>query len=55
MGDGAAMADAICQMIADPEAANKMGERGRRRVVEQFTIEHTVEKVQQVYDQLLEK
>lgn len=53
MGDAVAMAEAICQMLADPEEAKRIGERGRKRVAEQFTIEHTVEKVQQVYDELL--
>jgi glycosyltransferase involved in cell wall biosynthesis len=55
MGDAGAMASAICQFLADPEMAGTFGERGRNRVVEQFTIEHTVKKVQQVYDQLLTK
>ncbi len=53
MGDPVAMAEAICQMLSDPQAAAQMGERGRLRVGEQFTIAHTVEKVQKVYDQLL--
>jgi glycosyltransferase involved in cell wall biosynthesis len=53
MGDAGAMAGAICQIIANPELARQLGERGRKRVAEQFTIEHTVNKVQQVYDQLL--
>jgi glycosyltransferase involved in cell wall biosynthesis len=55
MGNATAMADAICQILADPAAARRIGELGRQRVIEQFTIEHTVEKVQQVYDQLLAK
>lgn len=53
MDDGVAMAEAICQILADPQTAARMGERGRLRVGEQFTIGHTVEKVQKVYDQLL--
>ena len=53
MDDGVAMAEAICQILADPQAAARMGERGRQRVGEQFTIGHTVQKVQKVYDQLL--
>jgi glycosyltransferase involved in cell wall biosynthesis len=53
MGDSAAMADAVCQLLADPPRARKMGDRGRQRVLEHFTIGHTVDKVQNVYDELL--
>lgn len=54
MNDAAAMADAICNLLADPATASRMGEKGRKRVLEQFTIAHTVEKVQRVYEKLLE-
>jgi len=55
MGDAAAMADAICRLLADPPRARKMGDRGRQRVLGHFTIEHTVDKVQTVYDELLSR
>jgi hypothetical protein len=32
-----------------------MGDRGRQRVLGHFTIEHTVDKVQTVYDELLSR
>ena len=53
MGDAAAMATAICQLLSDPEHARKMGEKGRQRVLDNFTIGHTAGKVQKVYDDLL--
>jgi glycosyltransferase involved in cell wall biosynthesis len=54
MADAAAMADAICNVLGDREAARRMGEDGRRRFLDQFTIAHTVEKVQKVYDRILD-
>lgn len=54
MGDAAAMAAAIEQLIANPEVAVEMGRRGARRVREQFTIELTAAKVQALYDQMLD-
>jgi len=49
----AAMADAMCQLLANPARAAEMGRLGRQRVRERFTIERTVESVQRVYDELL--
>jgi glycosyltransferase involved in cell wall biosynthesis len=51
--DAEAMGNAICRLLADPEAARHMGEKGRQRVLENFTIASTVSKIQQVYDVVL--
>lgn len=53
MGDHRAMAAAVCHLLAEPALAAQMGQRGRERVLENFTIEHTVSRVQEVYDTLL--
>jgi glycosyltransferase involved in cell wall biosynthesis len=53
MGDASAMADAICQILEAPTLAKKMGELGRRRVCEHFTVERSAAKAQGLYDRLL--
>jgi glycosyltransferase involved in cell wall biosynthesis len=42
-GDAAALADALEQVLADPERARRWGEAGRRRVMEQFGWERVAE------------
>jgi glycosyltransferase involved in cell wall biosynthesis len=54
MGVAAAMAEAICKILADPIMARKMGLRGFKRARELFTIEGTANKVEAVYRHLLE-
>jgi glycosyltransferase involved in cell wall biosynthesis len=54
MGDSRAMAAAICRLLADPKRAAQMGRLGLQRVREHFTIERSVARLQQVYDELLE-
>ena len=49
MKDVDAMAQAICEILADPVRAKQMGEAGRARFLERFTIEKTVEAVEKVY------
>ena len=53
MGDAPAMADAIERLAGDPALRLAMGQAGWQRVSDHFTIAHTVEKVQRVYDMLL--
>ena len=53
MGDAPAMADAICRLIGDRDAAREMGRRGRQRVLEHFTIEKTAANVERIYARLL--
>lgn len=52
MADADAMAAAICHLISKPALAQQMGLMGRQRVLEQFTIEHTIFKVEQVFNSL---
>ena len=52
MKDAGAMAKAICELLAAPARARKMGEAGRERFLEKFTIEQTVEAVEGIYDSM---
>ena len=54
-GDAAAMAAAVCDLLADPAGAAAMGSVGRRRVADRFTMERTAAGVQAFYDDLLAK
>jgi glycosyltransferase involved in cell wall biosynthesis len=53
MGDVDEMANAIAYLLKNPEEARKMGQAGRKRVKECFTIDLTVQKVQEVYEDVL--
>ena len=44
-GDGAALARAVCDILADPGLAARMGEAGRRKVEAEFDIAHEAEKL----------
>jgi glycosyltransferase involved in cell wall biosynthesis len=54
MGDADSMAAAICRLLEDRAVAERMGLLGRQRVVENFTIENTVSKVEDLYDDMLD-
>jgi len=53
LGDAPAMADAICEVLNDPERARAMGALGRERVEHHFTIERTARSVENVYQHVL--
>ena len=55
MGEAQPMADAICEILADPEKAKQMGTRGRGRVEKHFTVELTATKVEAVYHEILRR
>ena len=55
MDDADAMAYAVGRLLGDPALRERMGRRGRQRVAEHFTIRHTADKVQRVYDELLQR
>ncbi len=50
MGDEHAMAHAIERLLLDPDAARRMGEAGRERVQDRFTVEQTTRRIMDVYD-----
>jgi glycosyltransferase involved in cell wall biosynthesis len=52
-GDSGALAEAIVQLLADPERRRKLGEAGRRRLTETFGVERMARATEAVYDELL--
>jgi glycosyltransferase involved in cell wall biosynthesis len=52
MGDADALADAICRLVSDPQAAIEMGIRGRERVAQHFRIEHTATEIERFYNKI---
>jgi glycosyltransferase involved in cell wall biosynthesis len=53
MDNAPALAAAITWLIENPEKAEEIAKAGRQRILDHFTIEHTVQKVQKLYDELL--
>jgi glycosyltransferase involved in cell wall biosynthesis len=53
MGEVKPMAGAIMRLLESPQAAGHMGQAARARVLDRFTIQHTVDKVEGVYTALL--
>ena len=52
-GDDQALAGAITRLIADPEEAARMGERGYQRLVSHFHIDRNTDATERLYDGLL--
>ena len=48
-----AMAQAILQIISDPDRAKQLGMAARRRVAEKFTVQHQVKAIEKLYDEIL--
>jgi glycosyltransferase involved in cell wall biosynthesis len=53
--DPAGLGDAIARVLSDPEAARRMGERGRERRRREFDIDVMVENLQNLYLELFAK
>jgi len=53
--DDERMADQIIQLLRKPERAREMGERGKQRVIDQFSSERQLDKTLQLYAKLLAK
>ncbi len=51
--DPSALAAAISDLLGDPARREAMGQKGRRRVFEHFTIERQVKQVLQIYEDVL--
>jgi glycosyltransferase involved in cell wall biosynthesis len=51
-GDDAALAAAIGRMLADPEAARRMGEAARERRRREFTVDLMVRRFEALYERL---
>jgi len=48
-GNPGAMAEAVCALLADPERAQAMGDRGRQRAAAHFEVEMMLARVKEVY------
>ena len=53
MNDPAAMTDAVCRILGDPTFAAAMGQKGRQRALDLFTIQRTAAQTMDLYDRLL--
>jgi glycosyltransferase involved in cell wall biosynthesis len=53
--DPAALAAALARLLADPQACRRMGERGRQRVLAEFTVERVTADMLAVYRDLAER
>ncbi len=51
--DAASLADRILQLLREPALRRRMGMSGRKRILQQFTVEIMVSKVLLAYDRLL--
>ena len=54
-GDERAMALAMAQLVRDPDLAARLGDCGRQRVKERFTIEHHLRQVSQLLHQVMQQ
>lgn len=50
LGDDSALADAIGELVADPERARAIGARGHERVVERYTFAGMIASLEELYD-----
>lgn len=53
--DPTVLAQALTTLLQDPDLRRKMGQAGRKRVMQCFTAERMVERTEQLYMQLLEE
>jgi glycosyltransferase involved in cell wall biosynthesis len=51
--DPPALADAIIALASDPERRRAMGEAGRRRVLDEYTVQRMAERMHALYEQVL--
>ena len=55
MGDPLAMANAVDYLLENPSIGRSMGQAGRRRAMEQFTVQRTARMVEDVYLQIRDR
>jgi len=48
-GDPAALADALTFLVDDRDTARRMGEAGRKRILEAFSVQRLMESIERVY------
>ncbi|MEA2163541.1 MAG: hypothetical protein QOK37_1668 [Thermoanaerobaculia bacterium] len=47
-GDAGALADAVVRLLRDRKLASRLGENGRRRMLESFTLQRSIEKLEAI-------
>ncbi len=55
VGDAAALADALTDLLADPEGAAALGEAGRRRLQERHVVGREIDRIVEVYGEVLDE
>lgn len=53
MGDAAALAEALAQLLSQPARARELAAAGRRHVLEHFTVEQSARQSEALYEELL--
>jgi glycosyltransferase involved in cell wall biosynthesis len=53
--DVQALADALDTLIQSPETRQRMGEAGRQKFLQEFTVERMINETKTIYEQVLEK
>jgi glycosyltransferase involved in cell wall biosynthesis len=53
-GDASALAQRVCELLADPARASRMGEKGYARLVSSFTLAKYMREIHAVYAAVLE-
>jgi len=53
LGDTRALADRICRLLCAPPLARRMGQEGRLRVLEEFSVDAMARKTAALYDEVL--
>jgi glycosyltransferase involved in cell wall biosynthesis len=53
--DPAALATALLQLLGDADLRARMGRAGRQRVVERFSTDHRIDRLERLYRQVLEE
>lgn len=54
VGDGSALAQAILDLLRDPQKATRIGDEGRKLVEERFSLERSVKQYETLYKSILE-
>jgi len=54
-GDDAMLVDRVRRLLRDPSLASSMGQRGQARVLEEFTVETMVRRLDDLYQSLISK
>jgi glycosyltransferase involved in cell wall biosynthesis len=52
-GDAARLAEALVALLRDPQRAARLGAAGRKRALEEFSLDRLVEETAALYDGLL--